>query len=293
MSSFMHSSDSDPFLSQWTQHGQTQGIPDLPEGTVLLDGRYTIGGRLGSGGFSAAFRAYDALRGKDVALKIAEAGPCDPQVAGQVLENEAKIYALIGGDPNILTVYDLHFIRYGNTGFLAMSMEVAAESLQTWLLRHKDDHQARVAQGLEYFKILLRALSAVHRAGTVHLDVKPANCLFVHGKLKLGDFGSARIFQTIQLTSGIEVPNLAYRIGTPAYMSPELLTAAHPDDVDGRADLYSLGCVLYEMLHRKCHPPFGGSLEELRERHLHFTPPRLEGVSEKIARVVARCLEKK
>jgi eukaryotic-like serine/threonine-protein kinase len=293
MSSFMHSSDSDPFLSQWTRHGQPQGIPDLPEGTVLLDGRYTIGGRLGSGGFSATFLAYDALRGKDVALKIAEAGPCDPQVAGRVLENEAGIYSIIGGDPNILTVYDLHFIRYGNTGFLAMSMEVADESLQTWLLRHKNDHQTRVERGLGFFKVLLRALSTVHHAGARHLDVKPANCLFIGGRLKLADFGAARTIQTIQLTSGIEVPNLACRIGTPAYMSPELLMAAHPDDVDGRADIYSLGCVAYEMFHPKCHPPFGGSLEELRERHLCFTPPRLEDVSKKIARVVARCLEKK
>ena len=266
---------------------------DLEPGTSLLSGRYTIKKCLGTGGFSATFLAHDDVRGEEVALKIAEAGPCDPEIARLVLENESRIYSIIGGHPHILRVHDLHYIPWHRTGLLAMSMEVAdGESFRHWLLRKKHDRQTRLNQGLDYFKQMCNALSAVHQANTVHLDIKPENFLFVRGRLKLADHGAARTIQTLQLTTGVHVPSIAHRIGTPAYMSPELLTAAHPEDVDQRVDIYSLGCVGYEIFSKRCHPPFGGSFDELRERHLCCTPPPLEDVSERIARVVARCLEK-
>ena len=285
------SSDCAPFVSQ--AYVTQSSALTVPIGGPPLAGRYRIRELLGRGGFAGVFLAHDDIRHEDVALKIAEAGPCDPETARLVLANESRIYSRIGGHKHILSVHDLHYVPYRDTGILLLSMECAdGGSLRHWLLRHKDDHQTRLTEGLEYFKQMCYAASGVHRAGALHLDIKPDNFLFCHGILKLSDFGAARLLQTIQLSSSMPSRFLAPRLGTTAYMAPEQFTAAHPDDLDERADVYALGCVAHEIFHPLCHPPFGGTETEIRERHLHFTPPPLVGVDANVARVVARCLEK-
>ena len=265
----------------------------VPIGGPPLAGRYTLKSSLGMGGFAAVFLARDDIRKEDVALKVAEAGPCDPEIARLVLEHESRVYSRISDHQHVLAVHDLHYVPWRDTGLLLLSMEHAdGGSFRKWLIQHKDDHQTRLSEGLEYFKQMCYGVAAVHRASAVHLDLKPDNFLFVRGILKVSDFGAARCLQTIRLSSSMPSRIALPWQGTLAYMAPELLVAAHPEDVDERADVYALGCIAFEIFHPQCHPPFGGTDDDIRERHLRFTPPPLVGVSEHLARVVARCLEK-
>jgi serine/threonine protein kinase len=281
---------SELFLSR---RAGTQALSTISEGTALLGGRYVVRSLLGRGGFAAVFLAHDELRHEDVALKIAEAGLCDPETARAVLEHESRVYSRIHDYQHVLRVHDLQYFPWRNSGLMAMTMELAKGGpFRRWLLQHKDDHYTRVTQGLEYFKQMCVGVSAIHKARVLHLDLKPDNFLFVGCLLKVSDFGAARFLQTLQLSSSMPCRPLMPRLGTPPYMSPEQFIAAHPDDLDERADIYALGCIAYEIFHPKCHPPFGGTEDEIRERHLHLTPPPLVGVDANVARVVARCLEK-
>jgi serine/threonine protein kinase len=80
--------------------------------------------------------------------------------------------------------------------------------------------------------------------------------------------------------------------GTPTYMSPEHINAPHPEDIDSRADIYSLGIILFELLHPKCRPPFGGSENRIRECHLSVPAPYLKETDKGMADIIAKCLEK-
>ena len=293
---------SEPYVSRATTQMSTQSAGQVispasgltvPVGGPPLGGRYVVQSLLGMGGFAGVFLAYDEVRRENVALKVAEAGPCDPETARMVLEHESRVYSRIKDHEHVLTVHDLQYIPWRDTGLLLLSMEHAdGGSFREWLIQHKDDHQTRLTEGLEYFKQMCHGAAAVHRAGAVHGDYKPDNFLFVRGDLKASDFGAARCLQTLQLSTSMPARRPLPRQGTPAYMAPEQFTAAHPEDIQEKADIYALGCVAYEIFHPRCHPPFGGTEEELRDRHLCCTPPPLVGVSHRLARVVARCLEK-
>ena len=266
---------------------------ELPPNTRLCDGRYTIEKLIGRGGFSGVYLADDAETNRKIALKIAEAGPCDNETARHQLKREFRVYTRITDLQHVLRVFDIHYEPWENTGLMLLAMEYAeGGTLRQWLLRHSDNLQARRSEGLAHFKQACLGTQAVHQSDAVHSDLKPENLLFAGGALKVSDFGAAKCLQTLQMSSTANVNHSDMRTGTPVYMSPELFAAAHPDDVDHRSDIYSLGCILYEILHPQCHAPFGGSKAELRERHLSFPPPRLPDADERYTRVVARCLEK-
>ena len=135
-------------------------------------------------------------------------------------------------------------------------------------------------------------MASLHEAGVAHLDLKPENLLFVNGMLKVSDLGISRLLQSIQLTNESTMAADIPFPGTPAYMSPEQFEAPHPDDVDMRSDFYSLGVILFEMCHQRCRPPFGGSFEQLRFRHLQIQAPPVEGAGDRENAVIQRCLSK-
>ena len=277
--------------SEFFASTRIQESVEFPANTPLQDGRYVVKERLGRGGCSTVYCTYDRARCQYVALKFADAGACDIEVARKVLRHEYRMYAQVKRHPNVLDIYDMHLIRWQGRELLCVAMEAGETSFRSWLIRHKNDPNRRRSEGIEFFRQMCRGVSAFHHADIVHLDIKPENFVFVRGVLKLCDCGAARLLQSIDLSSGIQTPSFGYRIGTPTYMAPELLLSAHPEDVSKKADVYSLGCIAYELFHEKCHPPFSGSFEELRHRHLNCKAPRLVGVSERFANVVAICLE--
>ena len=270
-----------PFISRGSSRQGLSGFPPVGE-------LYFIERLIGRGGYSSVYLAYDSVRQENVALKIAEAPGCAPEIARVVLGHESRMYARMRGHPNILVVHDLHVVpRNCGSPLLLLSMELADGSLRDWLELNRNDYQARVIDGQRYFRQMLAGVHASHKEGIVHRDLKPENFLFVGGVVKVSDFGAARTLRTLSLTSRSEshVP----QHGTPPYMSPEM--HANPSTIDKRSDIYTLGVIAYEMFSVECRPPAGGTYQTSSMRCPLSPDIFLPGISQRTIRVISRCLE--
>ena len=231
---------------------------------VALSDRYRIERELGRGGMATVYLATDLRHERQVALKVLR-----PELAATLgperFLHEIRIAAGLQ-HPHILAVFDS-----GNAaGQLWYTMPyVEGETLRQRLLREKEltlDEARRVAVQV------LGALEYAHARGVIHRDVKPENILLEGDEAVLADFGIARA------VSGVGEERLTqtgFSLGTPAYMSPE--QACAEPNIDGRADVYSLGCVLYEMLAGE--PPYTGPTPQaILARRLTEPPPRLRTI---------------
>jgi serine/threonine-protein kinase len=163
--------------------------------------------------------------------------------------------------PHVLPVYDSG--EGGGALFYVMPL-VEGESLRTRLTREK---QLRVEDALHIAKEVADGLSYAHARGVIHRDIKPENILLDSGHAVIADFGIAK---ALDVSGSEALTQTGVTLGTPQYMSPE--QAAGGEDVDGRSDLYSLACVLYEMLGGQ--PPFTGpTVQSLVHQHLMVTAP--------------------
>ena len=240
-----------------------------------LAGRYDIQRELGSGGMAIVYLARDCRHDRLVALKVLR-----PELAAAVgaerFLREIQITARLQ-HPNILPLYDSGQVQ----GFLFYVMPfVEGESLADLLGR---EPQLPLEQAVQIAREVAEALSVAHSHGIVHRDIKPQNILLTGGHAVVADFGIAR---AIAEAGADKLTQTGMAVGTPAYMSPE--QASGTEHIDARTDLYSLGCVLYEMLVGQ--PPFTGSTAQaIMARHsmedvpaLHIVrrsiPPELEQV---------------
>jgi eukaryotic-like serine/threonine-protein kinase len=226
----------------------------------LLAGRYRLDSVIGRGGTAAVWQGFDERLGRMVAVKLLadNATSADP-VAAQRFDREARTVAGLA-HPNIVAVYDAG--TEAGQRYLVMEL-VDGYSLAT-LLR---DGPLDIDQVLPIARQVCEALAAAHAAGVVHRDVKPANILLSRtGAVKVCDFGIAALQHAATSAASLTGPRSA--VGTSDYMAPE---QAAGDRVDGRADLYALGCVLYAMLTGA--PPFAGdSPIAVASQHLHRPP---------------------
>ena len=237
-------------------------------------GRHEIVRLLGQGGMGSVYLARDPLIGRSVALKLISQGLDDPR-ARERLAREAKAAGHLH-HPNIVTVFDVG--EHDGQLFIAMEY-VRGESL-AGLLRKRT--LVTLAERLSLVEQACTALAYAHRAGTVHLDIKPDNLMIdEEGHLKILDFGIARV-------SGDESTRTSGS-GTLRYMSPEQLTGG---SLDHRSDVFALGCVLYEIV--SAVPAFDGSVKDVVARVLAGDPVPLEsllpGVDRELSSLVARML---
>lgn len=265
---------------------------DLLPSTTLLD-RFEVKERIADGRDSTVYLAKDLLESIEVVLKIVDAGPLSEEWITSRLHREIRVSRMILEFEHVIRVFDIHSAPFGGTSFLVLSMEHAeGGDFREWLIENQEDKQVRRNVGLEYFLQVCHGLLHLHAAGITHLDIKPENMLFSNGVLKISDFGSAiapwLLKEARQPGKGISPSDL----GTPRYMSPEHFIASEPARLSPRSDIYSLGVILYELIHPQCRPPFEGSPAQLRELHLKASPPPLPDVTEKLAYVVKHCLEK-
>ena len=262
-----------------------------PDDTLIE--RFIIRKRLGCGSFGTVYLAQDTLNSMEVALKVIAIGPFREDIASEQLKDEMNNYRKIYDCRYVVRVFDLHFVPFDGTSLLVLSMEYAnGGTFRTWLSEHKNDLETRRTTGMEYFKMACAGVGAVHDAHVTHLDLKPENLLFADNILKISDFGAALFRQSLKRPSNSGGRESSSNAGTPAYMSPEHFSAPHPEDLDHKSDLYSLGVILYELLHPACRPPFGGSYDRIRELHLKVPAPPVPEVDENTAGIIARCLEK-
>jgi tetratricopeptide (TPR) repeat protein len=246
--------------------------------TASLQDRYRIERELGRGGMATVYLSHDLRHDRPVALKVLR--PELSSVLGRErFLREIEIAARLQ-HPNILPLFDS-----GSAGeFLYYTMPyVEGESLRDLLEREK---QLPVDQALAIAREIGDALAYAHGHGVVHRDIKPGNIMVARGHALVADFGIARAIRTAGNADDLTASGLA--IGTPAYMSPEQSTGQ--DGVDGRSDLYSLGCVLYEMLAGQ--PPFSGrTAQAIAARHLQDPPPALRVVRPSVPAGVQHAIE--
>ena len=250
-----------------------QQLEKLREG---LTGRYDIERELGRGGMATVYRARDTNHDRPVALKVLHPELAE-SLGAERFQREIKVAASLQ-HPHILSVHDS-----GSTdGYLWFTMPfVEGESLRDRLSRER---QLPVADALRITREVALALDYAHRHGVIHRDIKPENILLIDGQAIVADFGIARALggANENLTSTGTI------IGTPAYMSPE--QASGDRAIDGRTDIYSLGCVLYEMLAGE--PPFSApTAQALIARVITETPRPLQSVRSTVSRVLSGAVE--
>ncbi|WP_374943429.1 protein kinase [Sphingomonas sp.] len=212
---------------------------------MTMLGRYRIDARLGEGAMADVYRAFDPGIGRTVAIKTLKPELArDPALGARFLREARAAGAL--SHPHIATIYDVG--EADGAAYIAMEL-VDGRPLDVVLEEGRMPYERVLALGCQ----LADALGYAHRAGVVHRDVKPSNILLsADGRCaKLLDFGVARMAES----DGLARTQVGTLIGTPRYMSPEQALGL---TVDHRADLFSLGAVLYEMVTGKVAFPGAG-----------------------------------
>lgn len=232
-------------------------------------GRYLIGQQLGSGGAASVYRAYDQVQGITVALKLLLPGA--DEKAYSRFRREANLAGALR-HPHIVRILQIGVAPQGEVAYIAMEL-VEGESLADLLAERGRLRPEETANLLEP---VARALAFAHSQGVIHRDVKPGNILLrpvspgaansiqleslEHPVVPLlSDFGIARALDAPELT------NAGRTVGTPAYMAPEQCAGSR--EVDGRADIYALGAVLYRCVSGQL--PFTGTTTQILHAHVY------------------------
>ncbi|HLB37357.1 MAG TPA: protein kinase [Gemmatimonadales bacterium] len=240
--------------------------------------RYRIERQLGAGGMATVYAAEDLKHRRLVAIKVLRpelAAALGPERFLREIEVAASLH-----HPHVLPLYD----SGEADGLLYYVMPcVEGESLRQRLGREK---QLPLDEALQIAREVADALSYAHSRGVVHRDIKPENILLEGGHALVTDFGIAR---AISAAGGERITATGLAVGTPAYMSPE--QAAGEREVDGRSDVYALGCVLYEMLAGQ--PPFtGATVDSVLRQHMTVPPPQVTIARPAVPYAVACALER-
>ncbi|MGY6215745.1 protein kinase domain-containing protein [Methylolobus aquaticus] len=220
--------------------GPAAGAPGvaLKPGQTLGGGRYEILEQIGAGGMGAVYRAFDKNRDKDIAIKVLLPAMFARPKAHERFLAEARLSSEMS-HPNIVTVFDVQ--QDGPHTFLTMEL-LRGQTLRVYLNTLKGLRKTMpVDEALRITEQVCHGLAYSHDKTAVHRDIKPENIwLNEDGKVKVMDFGIARLISTSQMTQ------TQMALGTAYYMAPEQLQGLA--DIDGRADQYAVAVMLYEML---------------------------------------------
>ena len=247
-----------------------------------LAGRYEIEREIGAGGMAIVYLARDLKHDRRVALKSLR-----PELASSVgaerFLREIQLSARLS-HPHILTLIDSG--QAGDTLFFVLPY-VEGESVREWIAR---DGRLPVEDAVRIAREVASALAYAHGQGVIHRDIKPENILIHGGEAQVSDFGIAVGLQAAQSE---RLTSTGFAVGSPAYMSPEQATG--DSDVDQRSDIYSLGCLTYEMIAGEA--PFSAdSARALVTKILTAIPDRLDqvrgdvsvGVADAVHRALSR-----
>lgn len=243
---------------------------------AALAGRYTIEGEIGRGGMATVYLALDEKHQRKVALKVLH-----PELAATVGHDRfLREIQIVAGltHPHILTLID----SGDADGLLFFVMPyVEGETLQD---RIKREGPLPVEESIRIAREVADALAYAHENDVIHRDIKPSNILLESGHAVISDFGVAR---AVGVAGGSDATATGMAVGTPRYMSPEQATG---DEVDPRADIYGLGCVLWEMLAGDA--PFDGPTPQaILVNKLSDTTPSVRARRRSVPNEVERVIE--
>jgi serine/threonine-protein kinase len=237
--------------------------PGPAQEPTLLDDRYALAEVIGRGGMAEVYEAMDTRLGRRVAVKVLRGELARDPSFHVRFRREAQAAASLN-HPNVVAVFDSGEGPLGGQTVPYIVMEFVDGATLRDLM--KTGTRMRPDRALEIIDGVLAALDYSHRQGIIHRDIKPGNIIITKaGEVKVTDFGIARVAadSAATMTGGGSV------MGTAQYLSPE---QARGDTVDTRTDLYSAGCVLYEMLTGR--PPFvGESPVSVAYQHVRENPP--------------------
>ncbi|HEX2721424.1 MAG TPA: protein kinase [Gemmatimonadaceae bacterium] len=250
---------------------------------ALID-RYDVEKLLGEGGMATVFLARDVRHERRVAIKVLHED-LGAQLGPERFRREIQIATSLT-HPHILALYD--------SGEAAGSLFYVMPFIEGESLRHRIDRETMlpIDKALKITQEVASALDYAHRKGVVHRDIKPENILLEDGHAIVADFGIARALSTMGDAGGA-LTKTGMSLGTPTYMSPEQAFAEK--DIDGRSDLYSLACVLYEMLTGQ--PPFTGTnAQAVMAKHSMAEVPSMQivraTIPDEVENVVQKALAK-
>ncbi len=238
-------------------------------------GPYEIIGELGRGGSARVYKAYQESMHRYVAIKVLVNDSEDRLGFVRRFEREVEVVAQLS-HPNIVAVYD--------TGEVEELVYLVMQYVNGGTFRQRLGQPLAVADACAAVIQVARALQHAHARGIVHRDVKPSNMLIETGeesRILLTDFGIAKLQGMHGLTKS------GTTIGTPEYMAPE---QAEGREIDARADVYSLGCVLYEALAGRA-PFIGATPVSVLYQQVHTRPDYIRGLNPQVPRELARVIE--
>jgi predicted ATPase/class 3 adenylate cyclase len=230
--------------------------PALP--ASFADGRYQVKGFLGEGGRKKVYLAHDSKLDRDVAVAVIKTDGLDEAGLSRV-KREAQAMGRLGDHPNIVTVFDI-----GDDGGqpYIVSQYMGGGDLDG-MLNRTPDRRLPIQEAIQIAQQVQQGLAHAHERGIIHRDLKPGNIwLTDDGTAKLGDFGLAVSLDRSRLTME------GMMVGTVAYMAPEQALGRQPD---ARSDLYSLGCVTYEMVTGRA-PFLGDDPVAIISQHINTAP---------------------
>jgi eukaryotic-like serine/threonine-protein kinase len=271
-------------------------------------GPYEVIGLLGAGGMGEVYRARDTRLGRDVAIKVLPAEFASDPERLRRFEQEARAVAALN-HPNILAIFDVGVgaglaparegARPSPTNEKEASVPyIVTEFLEGESLRERLSGGAMpLRKAMEFAVQIAQGLAAAHEKGIVHRDLKPANVFITKdGQVKILDFGIAKLVgprsvaEPAHATTVVEATEEGAALGTVGYMSPEQVRGL---PVDHRSDIFSVGCVLHELLSGRS--PFRrDTAADTASAILHEEPaPLPSGVPHGLERIIRRCLEKR
>ena len=265
----------------------TGGFTAPHDAPLVLAGRYRIERELGRGGMAVVYAAEDLKHHRAVAVKVLSREIANA-IGSDRFVREIELAATLQ-HPNILALYDSG-VADRDSGMEGAAYYVMPRVSGLSLRARIDaDGQLPIDEAVRIVGQVADALAAAHRAGIIHRDIKPANILLEGHHAFVADFGIAKSLDAA--AEALTATGIA--IGTPAYMSPE--QASGERRVDTRADIYALGCVLYEMLTGE--PPFTGpTAQAVIAKRLATRAPAVRllrpAVTRPLERVIARALER-